>query len=282
MPKRVRLSVAGDALDRGRPEPLYLQIKNWILGEIEAGRFPLHYKLPSEDDLARSLCVSRGTLRQAIQDLIREHHLKPIHGRGTFVISQGQVEGSLTSRLLAFSEDLLLQGIPFRTEVIHQRLWRPNDRISGLLNLPRDSSVLSLKRRRFVDELPIVLTKNYVPLSHCPGIEQENFENNSLFGYLETKYHLHLSWARRTVEARSASRDVATFLDVPVNSPLLYIEQIVYLEDGQPIEYSDIWLRSDRFKLSSIISREMMRPATSPSKEPHPRRRKKREQLGML
>lgn len=262
-PSKLHLSndlKAAAALDRSRPEPLYLQIKSWMLGEIRSGRWPLHYKLPSEDDLAQSLGVSRGTLRQAIQDLIQEHHVKPIQGRGTFVLSRGQVEGALTSQLLAFSEELLLQGIPFRTEVMHRKLRHPTARIGGLLNISPSSSVLDLKRRRFVNAAPIILTKNYVRTSYCPGIEEEDFEQHSLFGYLENKYRLRLSWARRTAEAKCAPRDVAAALNIPLESPLLYIEQIVYLEDGQPIEYSDVWLRSDRFKLSSVISREMTRP----------------------
>lgn len=247
-------------LDREGPEPLYLQIKSWMSDQIRHGRWPLHYKLPAEENLARSLGVNRGTLRQALQSLISERRIKRIHGRGTFVISETQVEGRLTGRLVAFSEDLLLQGIQFRTEVIQQRVAAPNARIRGLLDVAPDGLVLVLKRRRFVDGLPIILTMNYVRINCCPGIEKEDFENQALFGYLENRHHLHLAWARRTTGASGAPRDVAQFLKVPENSPLLYMEQIAYLEDGQPIECSDIWLRSDRFKLSSIISREVAQP----------------------
>lgn len=254
---------ASEVLDRRLPEPLHVQIKKWMLQEIESGNWPIHYKLPAEEDLARHLGVSRGTARQAIQELIKAHRLKQIHGRGTFVINRGQIEGEIANRLIAFSEDLLLQDIPFRTEVMEQRVRTVNARVSGLLGTTTDTAVLVLKRRRHVDGIPIVLTHNYVRVDVCPGIEEQNFNECSLFECLERKYSLHLSWARRTVEAQAATAQVAKALHIRDKAPVLYMEQIVYLESGQAVECSDIWLRGDRFKLSSIISRSNSDPTAA-------------------
>jgi GntR family transcriptional regulator len=243
------------SLDKTRPEPLYQQIKLWMVQEIDSGQWPLHYKLPAEEDLARSLKVSRGTVRQAIQDLIAENRLTQIHGRGTFVISTQQVESSLADHLVAFSEDLILQHIPFETEVLEQRVIGPDTRVRALLNLNPDTLVFSLQRRRFVNNVPIILTKNYVRYELCPGIEREQFQERQLFRCLESKYDLRLSWARRTSEARLASTQESSLLGIALGSPVMYMEQIVYLEDGRAAECSDIWMRGDRFKLSSIITR---------------------------
>jgi len=88
-----------------------------------------------------------------------------------------------------------------------------------------------------------------------PGIEREHFQERQLFRLLESKYSLRLSWARRTSEARLAAPQEASLLGIGVGSPVMYMEQIVYLEDGRAAECSDIWMRGDRFKLSSIITR---------------------------
>ncbi len=245
-----------DLLDRGKPQPLYRQIKAWMLQEMDAGRWPPHYKLPAEDNLARSLAVNRGTLRKAIQELIAEHRLTQIHGKGTFVISSQQIEGQLAGHLNAFSEELILQNIPFRTEVIARRVLVPEPPVNALLNLPPSEAVFLLRRRRFVNDRPIILTDNYVGLALCPGIDREDFAEQRLLSCLETKYGLHLSWARRTFEARIAGEEQARLLEVAVGAPLMYIEQIVYLEDGRPVERSDIWIPGDRFKLSSIMARD--------------------------
>jgi GntR family transcriptional regulator len=243
------------ALDKSGPNPLYLQIKMWMTQEIDRGQWPLHYKLPAEEDLARSLKVSRGTVRQAIRELIAENRLTQIHGRGTFVVSTQQVESSLTEQLIAFSEDLMLQHIPFETEVLQQQVLMPDTRVRALLNLGPNNLVFRLERRRFVNHVPIILTKNYVRYELCPGIEHEHFQDLRLFRCLEGKYRLRLSWARRTSEARLAGEQESSLLGIPLQAPVMYMEQIVYLEDGRPVECSDIWMRGDRFKLSSIITR---------------------------
>ena len=251
-------------LDRRRPDPLYQQIKSWMLQEMASGRWPLHYKLPAEENLARSLGVNRGTLRQAIQELILEHRLSQIHGKGTFVISSQQVEGPLADHLNAFSEELILQHIPFRTEVLSQRTLVPEARINALLNLTAGEDVFYLERRRFVHDAPIILTHNYVRLDVCPTIDQEDFTEQRLLSCLETKFGLNLSWARRTFEARVASAEQVRQLGLDPGTPLMYIEQIVYLDDGRPVECSDIWLAGDRFKLSSLITRDGKQTLTNP------------------
>jgi DNA-binding GntR family transcriptional regulator len=245
-----------DLIDRASPRPIYTQIKDWMLGEIASGRWPVHYKLPAEEDLARALGVSRGTLRQAVQALIGERHLTQVQGKGTFVVSPTQIEEPLAEHLIAFSEELVLQGIPFRTEVLLQEIILPDQRIAAFLNLVPGEPVLRLQRRRFVDDVPIILTDNFVPLALAPGIECEDFTEQRLFSCLEQQYGLRLSWARRTFEAQSADQSVARLLALSPSAPLMYIEQIVYLEDGRSAECSDIWLRSDRFKVSSLISRD--------------------------
>ena len=141
------------------------------------------------------------------------------------------------------------------TEVLEQRVIVPDNRVRALLNLEPDHLVFSLQRRRFVNNVPIILTKNYVRYELCPGIEREHFQERQLFHCLESKYGLRLSWARRTSEARLAAAQESSLLGTAVGSPVMYMEQIVYLEDGRAAECSDIWMRGDRFKLSSIITR---------------------------
>ncbi len=243
-------------INRGSPQPYYRQIKEWMLGEIGSGRWPVHYKLPGEDDLARALGVSRGTLRAAIRELIAERRLTQVQGKGTFVTSHEHIEEPLADHLIAFSEELILQNIPFRTEVLDQRVLAPHPRAGALLALPPDAPVLFLRRRRFVDDAPINLTENYVPLAAAPGIEAEDFTRQRLFQCLEDRYGHRLSWARRTFEARPAAAEQAQVLALPPGAPVMYIEQITYLADDRPVEFSDIWLRSDRFRLSSIIYRD--------------------------
>ena len=50
--------------------PVYIQIHNQIKKDIEAGKWKIGEKIPSERELAENFSVSRMTLRQAIQTLV--------------------------------------------------------------------------------------------------------------------------------------------------------------------------------------------------------------------
>ena len=52
--------------------PVYIQIHNAIRADIEAGKWRVGDRIPSERDLAVTFKVSRMTLRQAIQTLVDE------------------------------------------------------------------------------------------------------------------------------------------------------------------------------------------------------------------
>lgn len=241
-------------LDRHSPIPIYQQIIDWMREEIATGRWPEHYQLQSEIDLAHELGINRGTLRNAIQALIDEGLLIRIHGRGTFV-SARVLEQPLAESLLTFSESLIDQNIPFETRVLTQRLTLPDPRTASLLSVNTDAPVFFLRRVRTVMGKPVILLNNYVANTYCPGIETSDFAKNRLFEVLENRFGLEIAWGRRTFEARVADAEVAAALQIQVGDPIMFVQQIVYLQDGAPLEMSDIWINSANFRVSAIVRR---------------------------
>ena len=241
-------------LEHSGPKLLYQQIIEWMRQQISSGDWPEHYRLPSEFDLSAQLNVSRGTVRKAIKHLISEGLLLSIHGRGTFVASK-IIEQPLAERLIGFSEALIEKNIPFTTQVISQRLISPPPKMASILSLSPKSQVLKLERVRQVRKSPLIYLINYVRTDRCPGIQNINFEKYRLFEALENKYQLALGWGQRTFEAQVADENVAKFLEISPNDPVMFMEQVLYLQDGSPIELSNIWIRGNNFRLSAIVKR---------------------------
>jgi len=245
-------------LDRTSPRPLYHQITDWMREQILSGIWPEHYQLKSEIDLAAELNVNRGTLRNAIKALIDEGLLMRIHGKGTFVAAT-TLEQPLAESLITFSEGLIAQKIPFQTRVLSTSIIQPDPSLASLLNLQPEDMVFALRRLRQVKGQPLIVLNNYVVYRHCPGIETVDFDENSLFETLEGRFGLRLDWGRRFFEAQAASDEIAQLLDISVCDPVMYARQIVHLEDGQPIELSDLWIRGDHFRVSAVVKRHNRR-----------------------
>jgi GntR family transcriptional regulator len=68
--------------------PRYYQLANILRERIARGEFEAHQPIPSERQLESLYSVSRPTIRQAIDLLVRQGYLYREHGRGTFVSPQ--------------------------------------------------------------------------------------------------------------------------------------------------------------------------------------------------
>src|SRR4030043_2055345 len=73
-------------IDRESKLKLYVQIYTIIKEKIESGEWPVGTQIPTEDELCKTYDVSKVTVREAIQELVREGYLKRQQGKGTFVL----------------------------------------------------------------------------------------------------------------------------------------------------------------------------------------------------
>lgn len=62
----------------------YQIVSSWIRESIETGQIDPGDKLPSESELMRRFDVSRNSVRQAVNELVREGLVESRHGLGTF------------------------------------------------------------------------------------------------------------------------------------------------------------------------------------------------------
>jgi len=76
-----------------------------------------------------------------------------------------------------------------------------------------------------------------------------------LFGVLEGTYGLKIATARRTFGAEAAGAEVAASLDLAEGAPVQYLQQVTYLADDRPVEYSDVWIHSGRLRVTSLLLR---------------------------
>lgn len=77
-------------IERKSGVPIYTQVKNCIIDDIENGRLKIGERLPTERELSQKLKVSRNTISAAYNLLEQEGVLISYQGRGTFVAEEGK------------------------------------------------------------------------------------------------------------------------------------------------------------------------------------------------
>ncbi|MGE6257158.1 GntR family transcriptional regulator [Heyndrickxia sporothermodurans] len=244
-----------NVIDKNSPKPLYSQIADWFREKIISKEWSKNHQLPAEEDLAKQLEVSRGTLRKAISSLIKEGILIQIQGKGTFV-AEPKVSHPFGQELISFAESMEREGIQFETKVLEKRLIHPNASIQKRFSLIEDQTVLYLKRVRYIDQEPVILLENYIQVNLCPGIELVEFERIPLFTAIENYSKRKIKSGIRQFEARGLEEEQSALLSLPIGAPVLYIDQITYLDESIPVEVSQVWLRSDKYSMASYLHRD--------------------------
>lgn len=72
-------------LSKSSQIPHYLQVVEWIRENIYSGDLAEDDRIPSEFQIMDMLDVSRGTVKKAVNQLVREGLLMKVQGKGTFV-----------------------------------------------------------------------------------------------------------------------------------------------------------------------------------------------------
>jgi GntR family transcriptional regulator len=233
-------------IDKESPLPLYCQLKDWLRELVGSGVLDIDDQVPPELMLCEELGLSRGTVRQAINELVNEGLLYRVQGHGTFV-SGPKVEHSLGQRFTSLAEDMREHAIPFQSEVLGCKLLQAGERrATSKLQLSPSEQVVFLERLGRVEGEPIVLALTYLPAALCPGLLEEDLTDRSLYQVLEQKYGLKLDRAIRTLELAPADEYEAQWLNIQKGDPIHLMRTVAYLKGGRPIEYSKLRFRGDR------------------------------------
>ncbi len=239
-------------VDPSAAKPLYEQIKEYILYNIQSGVFSANARIPSERDLANQFGVSRLTVSKAIQELVRDGRLYVQIGKGTFIAGETIDQGleSLTS----FTEEMRQRGQITSSRVL-QAVQRPApDLIARKLSIPLGVSVNTLQRVRLANNQPIALETASIVAANCPDLLRKyDFAVESLYQTLREKYDIVLTRAEQTIEARRAHDFEADMLELNKGAPILHITRVTFDDDNTPIEYVESAYRGDRYKFRAIL-----------------------------
>lgn len=234
--------------------PLYLQVSEWIRENIYKGDLTTGDRVPSENQIMEMLGVSRGTVKKAVTMLVNEGLLVQVQGKGTFVKSEN-ISYSLGEGLLSFAESLESQHLHFETQVIESRRDVASKLVASKLGIDVGAPILYLKRVRSVEGEKVMLIENRINLAHCPGIEEIDFNKNNLFPTVERLSGKKIASSESRYAAKIIGADRGHYLEVHEDAPVLHLEQIVYFENNIPLEFGNVWLKSDKYYLGTVLQR---------------------------
>jgi GntR family transcriptional regulator len=236
-----------ERISRDSAVPLYQQIKQILLRDIESGVLESHTRLPSERKLVEQFGVSRITVRQALSELVQEGYLYTQPAKGFFVAEQPQPYE--LNVLLSFTSVAQERGLNPSSRVLEASVIPASQALARQLLVPPGAEVVSLVRLRLINDVPVRVEQVWLPHDRCPGILQHDL-SKSLYAILSDEYGLVLKQADTTIRARLASAQEREWLELANPDAVVTVDQLTYAQDGRPVELSLMVIHPRRYPLS--------------------------------
>jgi DNA-binding GntR family transcriptional regulator len=235
-------------LDRSSPVPLYFQVAQQLEQAISTGQLAPGDRLENEVDLAERFGLSRPTVRQAIQELVRKGLLVRKRGVGTQVV-HGQVTRPV--ELSSLYDDLERTGRRPRTDVLSRAVVPAEGVTAGVLGLALGTPVLRLERLRWAGDEPLALMTNWLPVD-LADYSSAQLEQHGLYELLR-RGGTHIRIATQRIGARAATQPEARLLGERKGAPLLTMERTAYDDSGRAVELGSHCYRAGNYSFEVTL-----------------------------
>ena len=227
----------------------YQAVRESFIDFVNGNKYEIGDRLPSENELARKLRVSRVTLREAIRQLREDGFIYSRRGSGTYLSGHAkQIAGTLDvndglSRTL--TEAGLRPGVAdYQTELIHASQY-----LADKLKVKKGCGIVLLKRVRTANDKPVVFSLDHLSPRVATIFLAIDGKIGSLFEMIEQS-GIRIGNSFAELRPESCTKELAQKLSYKAGSPILALKQVLVDQKGSPLFYGEDYFRPDCFVFS--------------------------------
>ena len=229
--------------------PMYQRIKNAIVGKIQSGEWQPGKMIPSENQLAQTLGVSRMTINRPLRELANAGVLNRVHGLGTFVAETPRQASLIELKSLAL--EIEAQGKVHSAKVLSSKHSRASTEIAQHMNLEKGSKVFQIMLVHFQDDVPIQIENRYVNPAAVPDFMQVDFTKTTPTEFLISQ--IAPDELEHIVEAVMPDEFASKVLSIPFSEPCLKLKRRTW-KRGLVVTSVEMLYPSSRYQLGSRYS----------------------------
>jgi GntR family transcriptional regulator len=224
--------------------PLYHSLGQFIRGRIQSGEWTAGQRIPSERALMQMFGISRATVRQGLDNLVKEGILQRVQGKGTFVAPPKVNQGVL--RLGDFSNTMRRSSLRVTGRMQGKEIVIPPLNIQQTLALASGQGAIWLQRLLLVEELPMMIETSYVSAARFPNLLPTYNGAEDLEQFIYQVFGVRIIQENETFEPVILESREAELLGVKSGFPALWVEMLACDELKAPVIYRTSLLRGDR------------------------------------
>ena len=233
--------------------PLYCQLAEVIINEIETKGLEENDRLPAEREYCEKYKLSRATVRQAIDYLEKKGYIYKIQGSGTFVSSRRLKQKLL--KFYSFTEEMKKQGKIPESKILSFKTIEADDKISKELNLSKKEKIFELVRIRLADGEKVMYEKTYLPYKKFLDLSKKDLLTSPLYDILQSRYRLTFTKAIERFSVGVSDTHVSDMLSISCGTPIINLQRWTYT-GIEIIEYTISSVRGDKFEFEVELDKE--------------------------
>ncbi|MFC6463435.1 GntR family transcriptional regulator [Marinilactibacillus sp. GCM10026970] len=225
----------------------YHEVFKDIREKIMTAYYEKGSQLPKQEELKGTYSTSRVTIQRALNLLQMEGLIVTKKGQGTFVSETVSTHFYLDSQISNFqgsTSELEGKG-QITSEIISFDIRLPDEVETEKLQISKEKLVYDIIRLRKLDDEPLILEYTIMTFDVIPNLTVDILEK-SIYQYIQKDLKLVIGSAVRRIHADRADAYDKKYLDCTPIDPILEIDQVAFLNDGTPFEYSQTRHRFDK------------------------------------
>lgn len=227
-------------LDSSSAVPLYRQLKDRLQADFiePSSGYQVDQAIPPEPELMRKYGVSRITVRNAVNELVKEGYLQKIQGKGTYVTS---IKAYPMNAGVGFSATCARMNIQPSTVVVDMQRQSASEEDQAFFHLRPGDSVICVKRLRLGDNAPVILERLYLPERFC-YLTREDLEG-SFYSILRSAYGGVVNHGPNWIELYRVHGNDARLLRLEDGEAVIRMEEYGYDRQKTPLHRTELLIR---------------------------------------
>lgn len=245
----------------GERTPQYLALRRTVRHRVETGRYQPGALLPPVGELAAEHGVNRLTVLKALEALVGEGLLKPVVGRGFFVV--GEKVARELETLDGFTRAMTERGAEPSVRVLTRSLRAAGPRYADVFSVAEDADLCLIKRLCLAGGEPFSLEEILFPADLLPDtgvLDLGVFSLYQLFSF----YGVELERAWQTLDLTTLDQKDARVLEVDATVPVMLFTCTSRDRDGRVVEHTRTYTRADRASFVVPFGSGSLRAGVSP------------------
>jgi len=209
----------------------YLQVKHFILEQIAGGTLPAGARVPSENELTRTLAISRMTANRALRDFVAEQrvHAHPLEVRN-------------------IADEIRARGHEHRVKVLALESVSASRELAERCGVKPGAALDHSLLTHFEDGIPLQVEERYVNPQVAPGYLQNDFSRITPHEFLIRVAPLQR--AEHTVRALLPERRIRRLLKLKSGEACLLILRRTF-SNGRIASIADLYHPGSRYELAA-------------------------------